>query len=444
MDMASQQSSSLIPTRILITSDTHGKDFVTERQLNGSETQPPLRADVVIHCGDLTAGSRLDEYRAVIDFLSQVDAPLRLCIAGNHDFTLDELEFSARLDEYAALEAQRREKHAAVEGHHGAHHHVHNDSTHHHHQRHRRTKSLDEAVARRYGAVGDSARLFCDAAREHNVHLLTEGTHVFSLANGARLTVFASPYTPAYGVWGFQYPGELGHDFPMRRGGAGNPGSIDVAVTHGPPHNVRDTTHRGIHAGCPFLLRETAAARPLIHCFGHIHEAWGAEVVTWPDDVTAPAAATAARTTDGTVPELSSAAPDHGYTNGLPAPLYGTNPLRGARRRVLEDLVSLKLKYDEFGDMVPDANTLRVVRLSFYSAAHDGNEDADNKDDIHRCGRHRGADHSHQDSEAGSTHPRFPLARGRETLFVNAAYMGRRDYPRQPPWLIEVELQKAE
>lgn len=24
--------------------------------------------------------------------------------------------------------------------------------------------------------------------------------------------------------------------------------------------------------------------RPLVHCFGHIHEGWGAEVVNWADD----------------------------------------------------------------------------------------------------------------------------------------------------------------
>jgi hypothetical protein len=35
--------------------------------------------------------------------------------------------------------------------------------------------------------------------------------------------------------------------------------------------------------GCPHLLRAVIRAKPLIHCFGHIHEAWGAERVSWSD-----------------------------------------------------------------------------------------------------------------------------------------------------------------
>jgi hypothetical protein len=31
------------------------------------------------------------------------------------------------------------------------------------------------------------------------------------------------------------------------------------------------------------LLKAVARAKPLVHCFGHIHEGWGAETVTWND-----------------------------------------------------------------------------------------------------------------------------------------------------------------
>lgn len=41
-----------------------------------------------------------------------------------------------------------------------------------------------------------------------------------------------------------------------------------------------DITAHG-NVGCPHLLRAMARAKPLIHCFGHIHEGWGAETVTW-------------------------------------------------------------------------------------------------------------------------------------------------------------------
>ena len=73
---------SSVNTRFLILSDTHGIEF-------GPEVVPLQRADVVIHCGDLTQGSTLAEYRATIRLLESLQAPLKLVIAGNHDWTLE-------------------------------------------------------------------------------------------------------------------------------------------------------------------------------------------------------------------------------------------------------------------------------------------------------------------------------------------------------------------
>lgn len=53
-------------------------------------------------------------------------------------------------------------------------------------------------------------------------------------------------------------------------------------MTHGPPYKRGDITRSG-NVGCPHLLRAVTRAKPLIHCFGHIHEGWGAEVVEWGD-----------------------------------------------------------------------------------------------------------------------------------------------------------------
>jgi hypothetical protein len=111
-------------------------------------------------------------------------------------------------------------------------------------------------------------------ARQDGVHVLTEeGTYHFVLANGARLTVYASPWTPEYGRWGFQY-GEGGHDFAIEQ-------DTDVAITHGPPHKMLDRTRSHDDAGCPSLWAAVARARPRVHCFGHIHEAHGAVKQSW-------------------------------------------------------------------------------------------------------------------------------------------------------------------
>jgi len=73
-----------IATRVLVLSDTHGEAL---QQLVTTS------ADVAIHCGDITEESRLDGF-AAITMLRAIDTPVKLVIAGNHDFTLDDKAFS--------------------------------------------------------------------------------------------------------------------------------------------------------------------------------------------------------------------------------------------------------------------------------------------------------------------------------------------------------------
>lgn len=60
-----------------------------------------------------------------------------------------------------------------------------------------------------------------------------------------------------------------------------NGANVDIVMTHGPPWMHLDRCYNGYRAGCPQLLQALDRVRPLIHCFGHIHEAWGAERVVW-------------------------------------------------------------------------------------------------------------------------------------------------------------------
>lgn len=71
-----------IKTRLLVLSNTHGIQF--------SPAERPLQcADVAIHCGDLTDGSKLEEFRTAIQLFKDIDASLGLAIAANHDFTMN-------------------------------------------------------------------------------------------------------------------------------------------------------------------------------------------------------------------------------------------------------------------------------------------------------------------------------------------------------------------
>jgi predicted phosphodiesterase len=80
--------SSTVTTRVLILSDTHG-----DQLLRPIDT----KVDIVIHCGDLTEESKLEEYRTAVKMLKEIDAPLKLVIAGNHDFSLDQDVFQTHL-----------------------------------------------------------------------------------------------------------------------------------------------------------------------------------------------------------------------------------------------------------------------------------------------------------------------------------------------------------
>lgn len=52
-------------------------------------------------------------------------------------------------------------------------------------------------------------------------------------------------------------------------------------MTHGPPRGRLDVVRSNRAVGCPHLLRAVERARPRLHCFGHIHESWGAERIRW-------------------------------------------------------------------------------------------------------------------------------------------------------------------
>ena len=103
--------------------------------------------------------------------------------------------------------------------------------------------------------------------------------------------VYASPYQPEFCRWAFPYNRDEDrfnppHQCtPKAKPIAENPvpdyPNIDVMMTHGPPLGVLDKIRTGDMVGCEHLLRAARRCRPRLHCFGHIHEGWGAQKVTW-------------------------------------------------------------------------------------------------------------------------------------------------------------------
>lgn len=217
-----------------------------------------------------------------------------------------------------------------------------------------------EAVKTGFGDYGEARQLF-EEAKDEGIVFLDEGNHHFVLENGALLTVYASPWTPSLaGNMGFQYRPTRGHNFAIQNG-------VDVVITHGPPEGILDYVNRK-RTGCPHLFAAVAQARPRLHCFGHIHERWGAKMVKWQDPP-------------------------------KEAPSYFT--------------------------AVDNDESFFVERLS-------GLKESD-FDAPERCYKT-----SHCTGDAN------PLNHGGQTLFVNAAIEGTEAHPFQLPWLVDLELPRAE
>lgn len=485
---------STVRTRILILSDTHGKDFSVDA---GSSTStdprnPPLpptplpSADVLLHCGDLTRHSGLGEWAGVLAQLRAVDAPLRLVIPGNHDIALDETGFPAwsreveeAEEQAAAMAAEERAvamvSEAAGTG--GA-----KPSPGQQEESGLReaqsTKQQQQppppyrvgGVRERFGQLGAARRLWAEEeaaaapSTGRTVLLVDEGVHVFELRNGARLTVFASPWTPRFGQWGFQYPTAAGHVFPMDGAPVyhhfaddGGPGrevgiapvllqqktvgggaaklAIDVAMTHGPPRGMRDLTTRGVRAGCPHLLAAVSRARPLLHCFGHIHEGWGAERVSW------------LRAEEGGGRGVGGG--DGAAVVEMTAPPNGRGeaPRNGKRRGGLLDPAEPPVTIAQLKELIlpPEEDWLddwasragpvlerrkKIAGMGGCCSISTTSQTKTMTAGGAGCG-------------GGKVGERLLLQRGVHTLFVNAAVSGRRDLPRQPGWLVELDLPRA-
>lgn len=113
--------------------------------------------------------------------------------------------------------------------------------------------------------------------KNSGIILLNEGVHQFFLENGTWLRVYASPSTGSKtGDGAFQDNTNEGHNYAIN-----SQDSLDVVITHGPPKGILDRTEDGNRTGCLDLLTAVSKDRPLMHCFGHIHEGWGAKLATW-------------------------------------------------------------------------------------------------------------------------------------------------------------------
>ena len=85
------------------------------------------------------------------------------------------------------------------------------------------------------------------------------------------MKVWGSPIQPFFFSWAFNR--ERGKN--IKKHWDLIPNDTDILITHGPPYKILDKTIRGEHVGCEEQMKKVDEANPLLHVFGHIHEAYG-------------------------------------------------------------------------------------------------------------------------------------------------------------------------
>ena len=273
--------------------------------------------------------------------LLTLDAPIKIVIAGNHDLALD-INYSK--DHSKSKEIKHR--------------------------------SLDKRDwYKKNIRTHDDVLAIINGSESKGVYYIQEGVHDFTLKNGAKLRLYASPWTPTFGDWAFQYDHGK-HHFEI-------PDDIDFVVTHGPPHGLLDLAWDGSLAGCPDLLQAIYESKPRVHCYGHIHEGWGAYLGEWRE-------------------------PDK-------EPLTYLSVFDQNKSQVLETIDTLRVTS---ADNMTTKDE-KEARYSKYSEAGCCSVDANPDGDV-------------------------PIEKGKQTLFVNAAILDPRYKISNFPWIVDIDLPIAD
>jgi predicted phosphodiesterase len=89
--MSSPVAISHVKTRFLIILDRHNASPQQNSNNDYAVFRPPLaKADVPVHCGDLTIVGLTHVYEKTLQMLQGINAELKLVIGGNHDISLDD------------------------------------------------------------------------------------------------------------------------------------------------------------------------------------------------------------------------------------------------------------------------------------------------------------------------------------------------------------------
>ena len=197
--------------RILFTSDSHSLQ-------NEIPKQWLMEADAICHSGDICLKGSFQEGHAFMEWFSELPYKHKIFTVGNHDICFD--------------------------------------------PSHPRYKYFKQDFDRVYpDKIGNIREIIPE-----NITFLDNSSIEID-----GLKFWGFPQTPEFYNWAFNVPrgaelAKFTDQIPL---------DTDVLLTHGPPQGILDMTMRGEYVGCEELKNRLEEVKPLVHSFGHIHEARG-------------------------------------------------------------------------------------------------------------------------------------------------------------------------
>lgn len=209
--------------RLVCISDTHTKHREVFKDLK--KYTNPNDFNVLIHAGDISFRGQQHEVTDFIYDLMNIDYfDVKLFIAGNHDWCFEKINEPHHKGKYDWL------KHLVFE----------------------------------------------ENMMQSNCQYLEDGKTIIKVDNISRPIVFyGSPWQPEFCNWAFNLPrnGEK-----LKEKWDKIPKNIDVLITHTPPFGYGDYVTNTTRVGCDLLLEKVQEVKPLVHVFGHVHEAYGVNI----------------------------------------------------------------------------------------------------------------------------------------------------------------------
>ena len=95
------------------------------------------------------------------------------------------------------------------------------------------------------------------------------------------LKIYGSPWQPEFCHWAFNLP-RKGPE--LQAVWDKIPRDTDILMTHTAPYSVLDPNFHYQSVGDELLLNAVIETRPKIHCFGHLHNGYGREVMNIGED----------------------------------------------------------------------------------------------------------------------------------------------------------------